>query len=101
VALQPRFERWITHDDPPDLPHLPRREVAMTNAQIWALVSILGVLATGIVTVVTVLIAGVRSEIAGVRGEMHGLRNEMSARFDYFDRDLQAVIDRVFRRDEG
>lgn len=65
----------------------------MTTAQGWTLLSILAVFASLVVTLVL--------------AQMHSLRTYMDARFDavdarldHLDRDVQAVVNRVFRRDE-
>ena len=73
----------------------------MTVAQSWALIGLIGVFATAVVTLIGFLLTGVRGEITGLRGEIQSLRADMHARFEHMDRDLQAVINRVFRRDEG
>ena len=65
----------------------------MTTAQGWALVSILAVFATMIVTLVL-------AQIHSLRGYMDARFDAVDARFDHLDRDIQAVVNRVFRRDE-
>ncbi|TSD53682.1 hypothetical protein [Aeromicrobium piscarium] len=80
----------------------------MTDAQTWTL--IVGVLTTFVAIiglVSTVFIRVIRAEIGGLRSEMGGLRSEMVVRFtavnerlDYLDRDVQALMKRVFHRPE-
>ncbi|OAN35304.1 hypothetical protein [Microbacterium sp. H83] len=97
----------------------------MNDAQIWTMIGAFTALMLGMLTVVsTLFVRVVRAEIGGLRGEMNaqigGLRGEMNARFeavdarfdavdarfdavntriDALDRDVQAVVDRSFRRE--
>jgi hypothetical protein len=80
----------------------------MTGAQGWALIGLIGVFATAVVTLMTFLVTSLRNEMnarfEAVDARFNGMDirfNSMDLRFDHLDRDLQAVIDRVFRRDEG
>ncbi|MGZ4620363.1 MAG: hypothetical protein ACXV5Q_12270 [Frankiaceae bacterium] len=65
----------------------------MTTAQGWTLLSILAVFAS---LIVTLLLA----QIHGLRGYMDARFDAVDARLDHLDRDVQAVVNKVFRRDE-
>ena len=65
----------------------------MTTAQGRTLLSILAVFASMIVTLVL-------AQIRGLRGYMGVRFDAVDARLDHLDRDVQAVVNRVFRRDE-
>jgi hypothetical protein len=65
----------------------------MTTAQGW---TVLGILAVFAATIVTLLLAQIRS----LRGYMDVRFDAVDARFDHLDRDIRAVVNRVFRRDE-
>ena len=65
----------------------------MTSAQGWTLLSILAVFAS---LIVTLLLA----QIHGLRGYMDARFDAVDARLDHLDRDVQAVVNKVFRRDE-
>jgi hypothetical protein len=88
------------------MPHSPG-EVAVTVAQNWALIALIGVFATAVVTLMTFLYTSLRNEMTArfetvdARFNSMDVRfNAMDTRFDHLDRAL-AVIDRVFRRDAG
>ncbi len=66
----------------------------MTTAQGWTLLSILAVFAATIVTLVL-------AQIHSLRGYMDGRFNAVDGRLDHLDRDIQAVVNRVFRRDDS
>ncbi len=89
-----------------------------TTAQGWVLLGILGVLSTGLLTVVSLAVTGLRSEMAarftavdqrfdgvsqrfdGVSQRFDGVSQRFDGvdrRLDALDRDVQALTDRVFR----
>ena len=80
----------------------------MTTAQGWTLLSILALFASLIVTLVLAQIRSLRGYI-DVRFDAVATRfdavstrfDAVDARFDDLDRDVQAVANRVFRRDES
>lgn len=65
----------------------------MTTAQGWTLLSILAVFASLVVTLVL-------AQIHSLRTYMDARFDAVDARLDHLDRDVQAVVNRVFRRDE-
>lgn len=65
----------------------------MTTAQGWTLLSILAVFASLVVTLVL-------AQIHSLRTYMDARFDAVDARLDHLDRDVQAVVKRVFRRDE-
>lgn len=65
----------------------------MTTAQGWTLLSILAVFASLVVTLVL-------AQIHSLRSDMDARFDAVDARLDHLDRDVQAVVNRVFRRDE-
>ncbi len=65
----------------------------MTTAQGWTLLSILAVFASLVVTLVL-------AQIHSLRSYMDARFDAVDARLDHLDRDVQAVVNRVFRRDE-
>ena len=97
----------------------------MTEPQTWTTIGVLAAALLGMMTLVTTLltrsiggqITSLRNEMVSgfdsVRSEIGGLRAEMNARFetvdvrfdavntrlDGLDRDVQALVDRVFRQD--
>jgi hypothetical protein len=62
----------------------------MTQPQVWPLIGVFAAAVFGIITVVSTLFVRI------IRSEIGGLRAEMTARFDYLDRDVQALTKRVF-----
>jgi hypothetical protein len=75
-----------------------------TMAQGWVLLGILGVLAAGLLSVVSLALTSFRGELAGFRGEVGARFDAVATRFDGvdrrlddLDRDVQALSDRVFR----
>lgn len=93
-----------------------------TTAQGWVLLGILGVLSTGLLTLTSLAVSGLRSELAARFGAVYqrfdALDIALDARFtavdarftavdqrfdgvdrrlDALDRDVQALTDRVFR----
>jgi hypothetical protein len=75
-----------------------------TTAQGWVLLGILGVLSTGLLTVVSLAVTGLRSEMsarfAAVDSRFDGVSQRFDGvdrRLDALDRDVQALTDRVFR----
>jgi hypothetical protein len=75
-----------------------------TTAQGWVLLGILGVLSTGLLTVVSLAVTGLRNEMAarfdGVSQRFDGVSQRFDGvdrRLDALDRDVQALTDRVFR----
>jgi len=65
----------------------------VTTAQGWTLLSILAVFASLVVTLVL-------AQIHSLRSYMDARFDAVDARLDHLDRDVQAVVNRVFRRDE-
>ena len=65
----------------------------MTTAQGWTLLSILAAFASLVVTLVL-------AQIHSLRTYMDARFDAVDARLDHLDRDVQAVVNRVFRRDE-
>ena len=65
----------------------------MTTAQGWTLLSILAVFASLVVTLVL-------AQIHSLRSYMDARFDSVDARLDHLDRDVHAVVNRVFRRDE-
>jgi hypothetical protein len=65
----------------------------VTTAQGWTLLSILAVFASLVVTLVL-------AQIHSLRTYMDARFDAVDARLDHLDRDVQAVVNRVFRRDE-
>ena len=65
----------------------------MTTAQGWTLLSILAAFASLVVTLVL-------AQIHSLRSYMDARFDAVDARLDHLDRDVQAVVKRVFRRDE-
>ncbi|MGZ6840268.1 MAG: hypothetical protein ACXVHI_00315 [Frankiaceae bacterium] len=65
----------------------------MTTAQGWTLLSILAVFASLVVTLVL-------AQIHSLRSYMDARFDAVDARLDHLDRDVHAVVNRVFRRDE-
>jgi len=75
----------------------------MNDPQIWTLIGVFAAaMLGGFTLVVTSLTRVIRAEIGGLRGEIGGLRGEingLNARFDHLDRDVQGIIDRMWRPD--
>jgi len=65
----------------------------VTTAQGWTLLSILAAFASLVVTLVL-------AQIHSLRTYMDARFDAVDARLDHLDRDVQAVVNRVFRRDE-
>jgi hypothetical protein len=81
--------------------------IALTEPQVWTLIGavsaaifgVLGLMSTMFVRVLRTEIGGVRAEIAGLRGEMNARFETVHARLDHLDREVQALVRKVF--DEG
>lgn len=81
--------------------------IALTEPQVWTLIGafsaaifgVLGLMSTMFVRVLRTEIGGVRAEIAGLRGEMNARFEAVHARLDHLDREVQALVRKVF--DEG
>lgn len=66
------------------------------DPQIWTLIGVFAAaMLGGFTLVVTSLTRVIRAEIGGLRGDITGL----NARFDHLDRDVQGIIDRMWRPD--
>ena len=72
----------------------------MTTAQGWTLLSILAVFASLVVTLVLAQIHSLRSYMDARFDAVDTRFDAVDARLDHLDRDVQAVVNRVFRRDE-
>jgi len=78
--------------------------IELTEPQIWTLIAVFAASMFGMLRMVTKSFADLlRAEIGGVRSEIGGLRTEMIAKFeaqnvklDHLDRDVQALVRRVF-----
>jgi hypothetical protein len=76
----------------------------MTEPQVWTLIGVFAAAIFGVITLMSTLfvriirveIGSVRSEMGSVRAEIGSLRSELTVRFDYLDRDVQALSKRVF-----
>ncbi|HEY5224755.1 MAG TPA: hypothetical protein VIJ18_17120 [Microbacteriaceae bacterium] len=69
----------------------------MTEPQVWTLIGVFATAVFGMITVVsTLFVRIIRSEIGGLRGEMAARFEAVDKRFDYLDRDVQALTKRVF-----
>ena len=62
----------------------------MNEPQVWTLI---GVFAAGMSAVIGLTVGLV---LRVVTTEINALRNEMNIRFDHLDRDVQALVQRVF-----
>ncbi|MDI2099421.1 hypothetical protein [Ruicaihuangia caeni] len=78
-----------------------RRVITVTEPQVWVLI---GVFAAGLLGMLTLLStmfvklvqSGFDSLRSELRSEITGLSETMNRRFDYLDRDVQALTRRVF-----
>lgn len=87
------------------------RVIAMNEPQVWTLIGVLAASLFAVMTLMsTMFVRIVQTEIRGVRteirGEVGGLRAEMNARFEavdvrleHLDRDVQAIVKKVFREE--
>ena len=72
--------------------------VHVTDAQGWVLLGLIGVFATAVVTLMMFSMTSLRGEMTSLRNEMTSRFDAMDARLDRLDRDVQALVERVFRR---
>lgn len=73
----------------------------MTEPQVWTLIGVFAAAIFGMITVVsTLFVRVIRSEIGGLRGEMNARFEAIDRRFDYLDRDVQALIAHFRHRPE-
>ena len=72
----------------------------MTTAQGWTLLSILALFASLIVTLLLAQIHGLRGYMDARFDAVDTRFDAVDARLDHLDRDVQAVVNKVFRRDE-
>jgi hypothetical protein len=68
----------------------------MTDPQAWTLIGVFSAAMLGGLTLVTTMLSRViRAEISGV----HTRLDAFEKRFDHLDRDVQAISERMWRRD--
>lgn len=74
--------------------------IEVTEPQVWTAVSVLSASFVAMVTVVPWLFVRVlRAEIGTVRTEIRALDEKFTVKFDHLDRDVQAVVRKVFPTD--
>lgn len=85
--------------------------IELNEPQIWTLIGVFAAGMFGMLTLMSTMFTrmmnqgfdGLRAEMGSLRGEMGSLRAEMNtrfeavdSRFDHLDRDVQALVRRVF-----
>lgn len=81
----------------------------MTEPQVWTLIGVFAAALFGMLTLMTTMFVrmiraefgSIRAEFGSVRAEIDGMRDTMNRRFDYLDRDVQALTRRVFGEPDG
>lgn len=67
----------------------------MNEPQVWTLIGVFAAALFGMLTLMTTMFIRV------IRTEIEALRETMNRRFDYLDRDVQALTRRVFGEPDG
>lgn len=71
--------------------------LTVTEPQVWTLIGVFAAALVGILTLMsTLFLRVIRSEIGGLRGEMTARLEAIDKRFDYLDRDVQALTKHMF-----